>query len=262
MAVDKSPGFYLVRNRRGDYYDTQQVCENGHQITDRYNDYPQRRKDYCPECGAKTIHKCLNSNTEIKGYHVIPGAVGGGSSVQDYCDKCGKQFPWAVKKAGNEEQVRTEEPPLTVIELIAARLHVVAKQLRTRHNNRHTLDISDEYDVQDLVHGLLRLFLMIFELKNGLPTNAGGAARMDFLLKQESIVLETKKTSPHHSGKEIGEELIIDIAKYRQHPSCKKLFCIVYDPEERIPAPRGLETDLSRNEGNLEVKVTVTPRRS
>jgi hypothetical protein len=123
------------------------------------------------------------------------------------------------------------------------------------------LEVNDEYDVQDLVHGLLRLFFDDIRTEEWTPSYAGGSSRMDFLLKQESMVLETKKTRPNHSGKEIGEELIIDIAKYRQHHSCKKLFCIVYDPDERIANPRGLETDLTRNEGDLEVKVIVTPRR-
>ena len=88
------------------------------------------------------------------------------------------------------------------------------------------------------------------------------AQLMDFLLKQEFIVAETKKTRPNLTFKEIGEELVVDIAKYLQHQSCKKLFCIINDPDERIDNPHGIEKDLSRKEGDLEVKAAVTPRRS
>ena len=38
------------------------------------------------------------------------------------------------------------------------RFHEVAKQLRISRANRTTVDIQDEYDVQDLMHALLRIF--------------------------------------------------------------------------------------------------------
>ena len=34
---------------------------------------------------------------------------------------------------------------------ICNKFHQVARQMRSRHNNRSTLDINDEYDVQDLL---------------------------------------------------------------------------------------------------------------
>ncbi|HEY7402401.1 MAG TPA: hypothetical protein VIB39_02685 [Candidatus Angelobacter sp.] len=43
------------------------------------------------------------------------------------------------------------------IELLCDRFHAVAKQLRKRHDNRSTLGVNDECDVQDF-HALLRIF--------------------------------------------------------------------------------------------------------
>ncbi|MGP5009568.1 hypothetical protein ACTXMP_03675, partial [Psychrobacter glacincola] len=43
------------------------------------------------------------------------------------------------------------------IELIINRFHQVCRQLNKRYNNRPTIDINDEYDVQDLFHALLKL---------------------------------------------------------------------------------------------------------
>lgn len=40
---------------------------------------------------------------------------------------------------------------------IVDRFHLVARQLRSRHADRATLEIEDEYDVQDLLHALLQL---------------------------------------------------------------------------------------------------------
>jgi len=62
------------------------------------------------------------------------------------------------------------------------------------------------------------------------------------------------------AAKEIGEELIVDIARYKAHPRCKTLYCLVYDPEHRIKNPRGLESDLSKKTDGLTVKVFVVPK--
>ncbi len=83
---------------------------------------------------------------------------------------------------------------------------------------------------------------------------------MDFLLKKESIVVEAKKTRKGLGAKELGDQLITDIERYKQHPDCKTLFCFVYDPDGRVSNPRGIEGDLSRKEGKLTVKVFIVPR--
>ena len=77
-----------------------------------------------------------------------------------------------------------EQSPLLLIEQICWRFHLVARQLRFRHDNRATLDIQDEYDVQDLLHALLLLHFVDVRPEEYTPSYAGKASRMDFLLKQ------------------------------------------------------------------------------
>lgn len=85
------------------YYNSQQVCLNGHQITDSYENSPQFRKDFCPECGAKTIYQCENCKTNIPGHYndndssfiIVSTRT---AKVPSHCTKCGKPFPWAKKK--------------------------------------------------------------------------------------------------------------------------------------------------------------------
>jgi hypothetical protein len=43
------------------------------------------------------------------------------------------------------------ENPLTKIGKICNRFHLIASQIRNRHDNRPTIDVEDEYDVQDLL---------------------------------------------------------------------------------------------------------------
>jgi hypothetical protein len=149
---------------------------------------------------------------------------------------------------------------IDAIELLCFQFHTVAKQLRCRHSDRSTLDLVDEYDVQDLLHALLRIFFDDVRPEEWAPSYAGKSSRMDFLLPAEKLVIEAKKTRPGLGAKEVGSQLIEDIARYKVHPSCNRLVCFVYDPEGRVTNPRGIEQDLSRNESDFEVKVIIAPR--
>ena len=60
--------------------------------------------------------------------------------------------------------------------------HACANQLKRRHGERETLIIKDEYDVQDLLHALLKLHFSDVRPEEWTPSNAGNSNRMDFLL--------------------------------------------------------------------------------
>lgn len=143
-----------------------------------------------------------------------------------------------------------------ILDRIFARFHKVARQLRSRHAGRSTLEIEDEYDVQDLLHALLQLYFDDIRAEEWTPSYAGSAARVDFLLKNEKTVIEIKKTRKELADKEVGNQLIEDIERYKVHPDCEKLICFVYDPEARIGNPGGVMNDLnSRNEGFAKVVI-------
>jgi hypothetical protein len=148
-----------------------------------------------------------------------------------------------------------------IVPLLFFKFHLVARQLINRHSGRPTLVVEDEYDVQDLLHSLLKIHFSDIRPEETTPSYAGGSKRLDFLLKDEHIVIEVKKTRKDLNDKKVGEELIIDIATYGSHPDCKKLFCFVYDPDGRINNPYGLETDLQKlSTDKLEVRIFVYPK--
>ena len=100
-----------------DNYDVQQICLNGHQITDEYNRCPEERKDVCDICGAKTLHTCPNCGEIIRGAYYQspfintairkrvlsnPNFVSSFSKkkktpLPKHCHKCGTPYPWALK---------------------------------------------------------------------------------------------------------------------------------------------------------------------
>jgi len=146
-----------------------------------------------------------------------------------------------------------------LIERVFSRFHQVARQLRSRHQNRETLNVQDEYDVQDLAHALLSLCFEDVRAEEYTPSYAGKSSRMDFLLKRERIVVEVKKTRPTLDAKELSSQLIEDIARYESHPDCGALICFVYDPEGFISNPRGIEDDLNRDGEPFPVRVIIRP---
>ena len=159
-------------------------------------------------------------------------------------------------------QIDAEERPgqkaEEVLENIFNKFHRVARQLRTRHDSRETLTIKDEYDVQDLLHALLQLYFDDIRPEEWTPSYAGGAVRMDFLLKDEGIIIEVKKTRDSMTSKKLGEELIIDREKYKTHPDCRKMYCFVYDPEGLLGNPSGIKKDLEKGDEGF-IKVFIRP---
>jgi hypothetical protein len=149
--------------------------------------------------------------------------------------------------------------PLQPIRMLCDRFHVVCRQLRSRHESRPTLDVQDEYDVQDLLHALLALHCDDIRTEEWTPSYAGRSARMDFLLKQERIVVEVKKARRGLGAREIGDQLIEDVSRYQSHPDCVTLVCFVYDPDGLIANPRGIENDLRRVGESPRVEVWIRP---
>ena len=167
------------------------------------------------------------------------------------------------RRGGGDDHASSEavEQPMDSLLTVFGRFHAVATELRRRHSDRSTLDVADEYDVQDLLRCLLVLFFDDIRREEWTPSYAGKAARCDFLLKAHGIVVEVKKMRPGLNEKEIGDQLIIDIARYRLMPGCKKLVCFIYDPEARMVNRAGFEGDLSRSDAEFSVDVFVFPRR-
>lgn len=164
-----------------------------------------------------------------------------------------------IRTFWDSEQPGVHTDPFLRIERICERFHIIVRKLRERYNNRPTLDVTDEYDVQDLIHALLLVDFEDVRKEEYAPSCAGASSRIDFLLKRERIVLETKRSRKGLTAKVVGEELIIDSRRYKEHPDCKSLVCFVYDPEGFIANPRGIENDLSISDGNLPVKVFIRP---
>jgi hypothetical protein len=217
---------------------------------------------FCKICGAPFLTMCKDCGYPLPSSFQTPVYLTSGDPVNvpykpGACSNCGKVFPWTLNEASYGPKSNTEA--LSILSNMCNRFHAVAKQLRKRHVNRETLDIGDEYDVQDLIHAILQINFGDIRKEEWTPSYAGGSSRMDFLLIPYGIVLEVKKTRKGFGSKELGKQLIDDIVRYEKHPGCKMLVCFIYDPEERVTNPKGLIMDLDNLGRGLKIKVFISP---
>ena len=157
---------------------------------------------------------------------------------------------------------RSQQDVLQLLETLCGRFPRYARQLAERRDGRTALAIDDEYDLQDALNALLRLHFDDVRAEEWVPSYGGSRTRMDFLLKREQTVIETKMTRDRLDQRKVVEELVIDKAHYRQHPDCRTLVCFVYDPEDRLDNPDALVGDLSDDVEGLLTRVVVSPRPS
>jgi hypothetical protein len=130
-----------------------------------------------------------------------------------------------------------------------------------RRKGATSLSFRSEYDLQDLLHALLRPWVADIRPEEFTPSYAGSSTRMDFLLPAHSLVIELKLVRDHAHARQIGKELTIDIGHYTAHPGCKHLWCIIYDPDRFIQNVAGLVSDLEGErrspKGSVLVKVQI-----
>ncbi len=164
----------------------------------------------------------------------------------------------AVNLWEDENSIQKKDEIQILIDILS-RFHKFARQLKCRYNQRKTIEIEDEYDVQDLLHAILKLHFEDVRPEEYQPSYAGSSTRVDFLLKNENIIIEVKKTRSNLKDKEVGEQLISDKAHYRTNSDYKTLVCFIYDPDGLLNNPVGLKNDLSETNSNMNTIVIICP---
>lgn len=108
---------YDYGHEKEDWYDTSQICLNGHIVTETAEQNPNSKRDFCESCGKKTTTQCPKCKSKIEGYHHMSGVAYMSSFVAPrYCTSCGKPYPWTETKiqalkelADKFNEISTEE---------------------------------------------------------------------------------------------------------------------------------------------------------
>ena len=243
--------------------DTMQVCLNGHVINADFHRHPELNKNSCERCGEETITNCVNPECGKPILGNLRRATGfilkSQRSAPNFCPSCSEPFPWNRKKAADDFEAEVEKP-MEVLQRAFSKFHLIVQKLRNRYGGRKTLEVTDEYDVQDLLSALLILYFDDIRPEEPTPSYAGQSAKIDFLLKKERIGIEVKMTRKGLADKEVGKQLIDDIARYKEHPDCNTLICFIYDPVYIIKNRHSLIEDLqNQSTDTLKVVVFINP---
>jgi hypothetical protein len=144
--------------------------------------------------------------------------------------------------------------------ILCRRFPLLSDTLRKRYGGRQPLEMADEYDVQDLLHGILRLHFDDVRPEEYTPSYAGKHSRVDFLLPRARMVVEAKMTRNGLGQKEVIDQLLIDVGRYSKMDHVDTLVCLVFDPDRKCANPKGIESDVENSGGRLKVRVVVCPQ--
>ena len=115
-----------------------------------------------------------------------------------------------------------------------------------------TLEIQNEYDVQAITYGLLKVHFKDVDSENPTDKNGGGFAIRDFTINGGKYIVETKMTRKDLADKKLYEELVIDKARYEK-ADLVNFFVLIYDKGRFIKDKEKLEEDLCRLSAKIKV---------
>lgn len=146
---------------------------------------------------------------------------------------------------------------LAQLEKLTRNLPLAFAILHRPIRQRPGLDISDEYDVQRILHAVAALHFEEVQDEDPTPRMAGASSRLDFLLRRERIAIEAKMMRPSLSVRQLRHDLAEDILYFRAHPNAQAIFIFIYDPDRQVTNPRGFEADLYSDSDEFPVRVVV-----
>ena len=139
---------------------------------------------------------------------------------------------------------------------------VVTRIMGDRQRGRPPFVLENEYDVQDLLYGLIRGVFDDAKREEWTPQRAGSAKRIDMTIASIEAVVEAKYVRDKNHAKTVADELRIDFECYHDRPECRHLVALVIDPARYIPDPSQFGADLSglRQKGDHSFEVNVLVR--
>ena len=99
------------------FYHIEQICLNGHLITNLADKYPELCQSHCSCCGASTITHCPTCNFPLHGnYDRGMSRTIASTSVDAYFYNCGAPYPWTEIAIQSTSQVIMQEKELADID--------------------------------------------------------------------------------------------------------------------------------------------------
>ena len=179
---------------------------------------------------------------------------------QERCHIETYQLIMSIIKSMNNVEGQKEQKPQnnSVLYQILYGFGRFVRQLNRRYNNRQGITITDEYDVQDLLHAQLVAFFEDVRTEDPVPICAGASSRVDFFIADIRTAIEVKLKRKDLDDNTLGKQLLDDVGKYNKRADIEKLIFFIFDPDHLIVNPAGMKRDvecLSRS--NCKINVVI-----
>ncbi len=85
---------------REGWYDSAQICLNGHVVNIAIKATPEHSAKFCKICGQPTVTACSACKTDIRGKHFMKGvwSLSDRIPLPRFCETCGNPYPWTQAK--------------------------------------------------------------------------------------------------------------------------------------------------------------------
>jgi len=133
--------------------------------------------------------------------------------------------------SGAGAETHSPEPEVALVEQLCRRLPQAARILAIRsRKGKAPYEIKDEYDVQDLLHALLRGYLKYSVQEDPLSKVAGSkSARADISIEELGVLIELKYVHGPEDQKRLFEEYSQDLVLYASWQPLKHMVYLIYN---------------------------------
>ncbi len=151
----------------------------------------------------------------------------------------------------NEIESPSPDADVSLILQLCQRLPHAARIISNRNRKgKASYNISDEYDVQDLLHTIIRCYLKysVQEEPIGIVA-AASSSRADIVIEDLGTIIELKYVHGPSDQKRLVDEYAKDLIQYAQWPHLKSFIYVIYNSAD-LREPEAFEKLAGRKEIN------------
>jgi hypothetical protein len=125
------------------------------------------------------------------------------------------------------------EPEVGLVLQLCQRLPSAARILGKRQHGKPTYEITDEYDVQDLLHAVLRAYLKYSVHEEPLAKVGGSrSGRADVAIEELGAIIEVKFVRGPSDQQRVVDEYSNDLLLYTKWPHLKHFIYVIYNSND------------------------------
>lgn len=147
----------------------------------------------------------------------------------------GTDLTYDLLFSGNQsEQSQPSAPDTAMIVRLCQRIRYAAKILEARQRkNKQAYVIEDEYDVQDLLHSIIRAYIKFSVQEDPLGKVAGTkSGRADISIEELGVLIEVKYVHGPEDQKRIFEDFSQDLVLYPKWTRLTTLIFLIYNSDD------------------------------